>query len=40
MLFTDGFSGYNQVPIVKEDKRKQHFYVNLGPLPRELCLLG
>ena len=38
--FTDGFSGYNQVPIAKEDKKKrQHSYVNLAHLFTGLCLL-
>ena len=30
--FTDGFSGYSQVPIVKEDHKRQHSYVNLAHL--------
>ena len=37
--FTDGFSSYNQVPIAKEDQKKQHLYVNLAHLLIWLCLL-
>ena len=37
--FTDGFSSYNQVPIAKEDQKKQHLYVNLDHLLIRLCLL-
>ena len=37
--FTDGFSGYNQVPISKEDKKIQYLYVNLAHLLIGLCLL-
>ena len=36
--FTDGFSGYNQVPIAKEDQKKQHLYVNLAHLLTRLCV--
>ena len=36
---TDGFSGYNQVPIAKEDKKRQHLYVNLVHLLIGLFLL-
>jgi hypothetical protein len=32
--FTDGFSGYNQVPIAKEDQPKTTFVsLNLAPFP-------
>jgi hypothetical protein len=31
--FTYGFSGYNQVPIAKEDQPKTHLYLNLAPSP-------
>ena len=37
--FIDGFSGYNQVPIAKEDQKRQHSYVNSAHLPIELSLL-
>jgi hypothetical protein len=30
--FTDGFSGYNQVPIAKEDQEKTTLFLNLTPL--------
>ena len=38
-LFTDGFSGYNQVPIAKEDQKKTTFVCEFGSFLTGLCLL-
>ena len=37
--FTDGFSGYNQVPIAKEDQNKTMFVCDLVHFPMKSCHL-
>jgi hypothetical protein len=37
--FTDGFSGYNQVPIEKKIKKKLHLYLSSDHLHTESCPL-
>ena len=38
--FTDGFLGYNQVPIAKADLHKTTFVSEFGSFPIELCPLA
>ena len=38
--FLDGYSGYNQIPVAPEDKKKQHLHASIVHLHTEECLLG